>query len=324
MKKRMKVLCGLGGILLGLYLFNTSRFAPPAAHELTLLSHRGVHQSFDFEGVENDTCTAKLIHKPVHDFIENTLPSMQAAFAAGADIIELDIHPTSDGNFVVFHDWTLDCRTDGSGVTREHNLGYLKTLDIGYGYTADDAQSFPFRGKFVGAMPTLGEVLDAFPRRFFDINIKSHSALEAETIITYLNARGYEDWGRLSFNGHERPVSILKRHQPDLATYSKQAAKACFKGYILTGWAGYMAKACHRVILPVPANFRYFLWGWPHKFEARLNRVGSRSMLMGPYSGKFTTGIDSLGDMVYVPQNYSGLIRTNKIDVIGPHIKTQS
>ena len=37
---------------------------------------------------------------------------MRAAFAAGADIVELDIHPTTDGQFAVFHDWTLDCRTE--------------------------------------------------------------------------------------------------------------------------------------------------------------------------------------------------------------------
>ena len=36
---------------------------------------------------------------------------MRAAFAAGADIVEFDVHPTSDGQFAVFHDWTLDCRT---------------------------------------------------------------------------------------------------------------------------------------------------------------------------------------------------------------------
>ena len=47
---------------------------------------------------------------------------MQAGFAAGADVVELDVHPTTDGEFAVFHDWTLDCRTDGHGVTREHSM----------------------------------------------------------------------------------------------------------------------------------------------------------------------------------------------------------
>ena len=47
---------------------------------------------------------------------------MEAAFGAGADIVEFDVHPTTDGAFVVFHDWTVDCRTNGNGVTRSHTL----------------------------------------------------------------------------------------------------------------------------------------------------------------------------------------------------------
>ena len=35
----------------------------------------------------------------------------------------------------------------------------LEALDIGHGYTADGGATFPFRGKAVGEMPTLGEAL---------------------------------------------------------------------------------------------------------------------------------------------------------------------
>ncbi|MEZ4555866.1 MAG: glycerophosphodiester phosphodiesterase family protein [Caldilineaceae bacterium] len=57
----------------------------------------------------------------------------------GADVVEFDVHRTSDDQFAVFHDWTLDCRTDGTGVTRDQTLADLQTLDIGYGYTGDGA-----------------------------------------------------------------------------------------------------------------------------------------------------------------------------------------
>jgi glycerophosphoryl diester phosphodiesterase len=69
--------------------------------------------------------------------------------------------------------WTVDCRTNGTGVTRRQTLVYLKSLDIGHGYTADGGKTFPFRGKGIGLMPTLREVLAAFPDRRFLINIKS-------------------------------------------------------------------------------------------------------------------------------------------------------
>ena len=96
---------------------------------------------------------------PEHPYLENTIDGFRAAFSDGADIIEFDVQPTTDGQFVVFHDWTLDCRTNGSGVTREHALAELRPLDLGYGYTADGGKTFPFRGKGVGLMPTLDQVL---------------------------------------------------------------------------------------------------------------------------------------------------------------------
>lgn len=94
-------------------------------------------QRFDERDLKNDTCTAARMLPPTHDYLENTLRSMRASFEAGADVVELDVHPTTDGEFAVFHDWTIDCRTDGHGVTREQSMAKLKTLDIGYGYTAD-------------------------------------------------------------------------------------------------------------------------------------------------------------------------------------------
>jgi hypothetical protein len=78
---------------------------------------------------------------------------------------EIAVHPTADGHFVVFHDWTLECRTDGYGVTRQHTLTELKALDAGYGYTADGGKTFPIRGKGVGLIPSLDEVFAAFRGR---------------------------------------------------------------------------------------------------------------------------------------------------------------
>lgn len=151
-----------------------------------MLAHRGVAQTFKMEGITGDTCTAELVHKPEHDFPENTIPSMEAAFVAGADIAELEIQPTNDGEFVVFHDWTLDCNTYGKGVTREHSLAELKGLDIGYGYTADEGKTYPFRGKGIGMMPTLDEVLKTFSGKELLIHVKSDDPEEGRQLANYL------------------------------------------------------------------------------------------------------------------------------------------
>jgi len=43
---------------------------------------------------------------------ENTLPAFELALAAGADLVELDVHRSADGVWVVIHDATLDRTTD--------------------------------------------------------------------------------------------------------------------------------------------------------------------------------------------------------------------
>jgi glycerophosphoryl diester phosphodiesterase len=97
--------------------------------------------------VKDDTCTAALMLPPPHDYLENTIRSMQASFEAGADIVEVDVHPTTDGEFAVFHDWTLDFRTDGHGVTREPAMAELKRVDIGYGLRPTPARAFRFAAR---------------------------------------------------------------------------------------------------------------------------------------------------------------------------------
>ena len=143
MRKLPLVLAASVAAIGAIYAFNASwRVAPPSDLKIGLIAHRGIHQTYNREGLDNETCTAARIDPPVHDYLENTLRSMQAAFAAGADIVELDVHPTTDGHFAVIHDWTLDCRTEGTGETRSHDLAYLKTLDIGHGYTADGGKTW--------------------------------------------------------------------------------------------------------------------------------------------------------------------------------------
>src|SRR6476619_2769434 len=162
-KKKLKYIAAASVVFAAIYANNTNHLAAHREGPPVLLAHRGIAQRFDERDLKNDTCTAARMLPPSHDYLENTIASMRASFLAGADIVEFDVHPTTDGQFAVFHDWTLDCRTDGKGVTREHAMAALRQLDIGYGYTADGGRTFPFRGKGGGLMPSLDEVLATFP-----------------------------------------------------------------------------------------------------------------------------------------------------------------
>ncbi|TXT10871.1 hypothetical protein VHUM_02376 [Vanrija humicola] len=58
-------------------------------------------------------------HRGASAFLpENTLASFQAAIKEGADGIESDVHITSDGVILMFHDPTLDRTTTGKGAIK--------------------------------------------------------------------------------------------------------------------------------------------------------------------------------------------------------------
>ncbi len=301
------------------YLNNTSLFTPPLPGGPFLLAHRGLGQTFPMEGITNDTCTAERIYPPEHSYLENTIPSMEAAFQAGADIVEFDVHPTTDGHFAVFHDWTLDCRTDGTGVTREHTLADLKTLDIGYGYTSDGGQTFPFRGQGVGLMPSLEEVLSHFPNRSFLIHIKSNDPREGEQLAHHLSRLSDQRLQQLAVYGGDEPIAALKSSLPDLRVMSMATLKKSLLWYLAVGWTGYVPPAIRETQVQIPEKFAPLLWGWPHRFLHRMNKVNTRVILVAG-SGDFSAGFDTAADVKRLPAGYSGGIWTNRIDRIAPMI----
>ena len=301
----------------GVYVNNTNLLTPHPSGKPVLLAHRGMAQRFDERDVKSDTCTATRMLPPTHDYLENTLRSMRASFEAGADVVELDVHPTTDGEFAVFHDWTLDCRTDGNGVTRAQTMAKLKTLDIGYGYTADGGKTFPFRSKGVGMMPALSEVFAAFPDKKLLINVKSRDPDEGERLADVLNALPAERRRTIMVYGGNEPIEVIRRLTPDVRTVSRGAIRSCLTRYIGYGWTGLVPAACRNAIVLVPINAAPWLWGWPDRLLARMNAVNSAVFALGPYSGgEFSTGIDTPELFTRLPQGYSGGVWTNEIETV--------
>jgi len=320
-----KILAALVATIAALYFWNTSWLAAPIPGELKFIAHRGVHQNFDRAGLTNDSCTATMIRPPIVDEIENTLPAMQSAFAAGADAVELDVHPTTDGKFAVFHDWTLDCRTEGTGETRAHDMAYLKTLDVGYGYTADGGKTFPLRGKGVGMMPELSDVLAAMPDKRFIINFKSKEAREGNMLAAFVAAHPeWKDavWGAYGDRG---PVDRAKAGVPTLRTWSRQGLMDCLIQYLGYGWTGIVPDACRDTEVMVPINYAGWLWGWPNRFAQRIHDAGSEVILIGPYASgdPGTSGIDTAEDAALIPAGFSGYVWTNEIATIAPILRSR-
>jgi glycerophosphoryl diester phosphodiesterase len=59
--------------------------------------------------------------------------SFRSAIAAGCDLIECDVHLSSDGRLVVIHDHTLERTTNGAGLVRDLTASELRKLDAGDG-----------------------------------------------------------------------------------------------------------------------------------------------------------------------------------------------
>lgn len=321
-KKKRVALIAMVLFLAFVYLNNSSLLADPPDKRPKLLAHRGLGQTFSMAGITADTCTAKRIHPPEHPYLENTLPSMRAAFEAGADIVEFDIHPTKDGKFAVFHDWTLECRTNGRGVTHDHTMAELKKLDIGYGYTADSGKTYPFRGKGVGLMPSMDEVMKTFPHNQFLIHIKSDDPKEGIWLARYLSKLSPERLNKLAVYGGDQPIAALEKEMPQLRTMSKASMKKCLIPYIALGWSGWVPSACEQTQLHIPEKIGPWLWGWPHRFISRMESVDTRVVIVGG-SGEWSSGFDLASDLERLPDRFSGIIWTNRIDRIAPRFPSE-
>jgi len=147
-----------------------------------IVAFHGLNQSIRADAeYKNNDCTAGLVNFETHHFIENTIPSVDAAFKMGATIGHINLRKTADNQLAVFHDDDLSCRTNGTGLVSQSTMSVLKKLDVGYNYTPDK-KTFPTRGFGVGLMPTFEEVLQAFPNRPLAINVKSTDETTAKLI----------------------------------------------------------------------------------------------------------------------------------------------
>lgn len=326
MKKRWIVVGCAMALAALVYFNNASWLAAKGGGHPVLLAHRGISQNFRHASVTGDTCTARLIYPPTNPYLENTISSLAASFRAGADIAEIDVHPTTDGRFAVFHDWTLDCRTNGHGVTRRHSMRYLKTLDIGYGYTADGGKTWPFRGKGIGLMPSLDEVMGAFPRQRFLINIKSNDAQEGALLARNFARLSPAGRARFMFYGGAEPIHALQAKLPGLHAMALKGGtpnlRTCLLRYELVGWTGYVPDACRNSLIAIPINYAPYLWGWPNRFVARMRSVNTPVFVAGPYNG-VSQGLDAAGAAA-LPKDYAGGIWTDDIAVTAALFSSRS
>ena len=126
----------------------------------------------------------------------NTLFAFKTSLQKGSDVLELDVHATSDRELVVIHDATVDRTTNGTGRVDQLTLDQIKELDAAHWFVPDcgtchdepdEAYAYrsfatgerPMRGRVARyepndfTIPTLREVLETFPDTLINIEIKA-------------------------------------------------------------------------------------------------------------------------------------------------------
>ena len=143
---------------------------------------------------------------------ENTMASFEKGVECGADLLELDVQLSRDGELIVMHDPEVSRTTDGTGHIKDMTLAEIKALDAGAWFDAR------FRGQRV---PTLPEVLAwARSRIPLVIEIKGdpHPAagLEEKLAATVDAYDMLDEVIIISF--HHPSVKRVKQIEPRLAT----------------------------------------------------------------------------------------------------------
>jgi glycerophosphoryl diester phosphodiesterase len=146
---------------------------------------------------------------------ENTLAVFENSLSTGAQALEMDLRTSRDGALVLMHDAAVERTTDGRGLVSEMSLAQLKKLDAGYRWSLDGA-SFPFRGLGI-TIPTLAEVLDAFPHIPLVVEVKEDRPQISEPLCRLLEHQGH--WAHvLVASFHPAVLSEVRSRCPQAAT----------------------------------------------------------------------------------------------------------
>ena len=93
---------------------------------------------------------------------ENTMASFAKAIELQADMTELDIHLSKDGELIVIHDSSVDRTTNGKGLVCDLTLEQIKNLDAGSWFAPECAGQ---------RVTVLGEVME-FIKGKIDLNVE--------------------------------------------------------------------------------------------------------------------------------------------------------
>ncbi len=198
----------------------------------------------------------------------NTMIAFTHSADLGADVLDADVHMTSDGILVLIHDETVDRTSDGSGEVRSMTLADLRELDFGYRFTTDGGATYPYRGQGHGIV-TLEELFARFEGYRFGLEIKQATQDAAAEMCRLIRRFGYEQDVLLSSFGQEN-MDLFREECPDVATSATEGEVRRFYIFHRLGLIGLVSPAYQSLQVPEERDgFRILSDGFVDDAEAR-------------------------------------------------------
>jgi glycerophosphoryl diester phosphodiesterase len=132
--------------------------------------------------------------------------AFERAIELGADVLEMDVQVTRDGQLIVAHDEHCARMTGAQTAWAELDLADAQALDAGWGFVAEDG-SRPFAGRGC-SVPLFSDVLDAFPTMLVNVDIKGERAVQS--MLEIVSEKQAEDRVTLA-SFHTRSLVAVRR-----------------------------------------------------------------------------------------------------------------
>lgn len=218
--------------------------------------------SFQLVFAQNQKSFLLVVHRGANKVApENTMSSLLKAYEQGADMVEMDIRQTKDGEFVLMHDARVNRTTNGRGKIKNLTLEEVRKLDAGSWFSSE------YKGEKV---PTLREILQASKGKgLVDLDIKK---AHIPSLIKLLKEEGYMDDSILvtlhSFN--KKVIREVQQLAPNIKV--RPSYKYGFATY------NFREKTPPQIVNIIWPKFseEYVDKLHSHKIEAFVNLLGSR------------------------------------------------
>ncbi len=278
-----------------------------------IVAYRAGGSAVNYSKLQQTGCTARSLTKSGINSVENTLQAASGSVAAGADVIHLNVHRTRDNELVVFHDWKLDCATNGVGPIHKASFKELQHLDAGHGYSFDNGKTFPFRDKGY-RISKLATFYQQYPTHTFWLNLKNNDPQSFNVLYEYIADKKNNHTVITSDKGS----AWFKQKDPSIKLASVDSVKSCGIDYLLMGWSGFVPESCRNTVLFIPPNMSQYFWGYPERLAARLQSHGSAVYLWSKhepldlsYADHLASGIGVItSDLAFIEQAHATKLAT--------------